>query len=260
MVDDFEWTLPDEESKGSLKLIAAVDISYAKKNNQNAVAALIICEYPSFKVLYEDYETDTTEYPYVPGFLAFKEVPSLTILFERLRANNPELEPDVLLVDGNGILHTRGFGAASHIGVVMGLPSIGVGKTVFAVDGLTKRNVNDLHHENNVNALDTVNLVGDSGTVWGAAMKPTEDSEKPIIISQGHRISLETAIEVVKLCIKFRIPEPIRIADVRSRERVKIEFEGYNPKHHHGPKKKEKKQKPKPKAKKFDADGFEIVE
>ena len=58
--------------------------------------------YPSFDVLYEDYEIDTTDYPYIPGFLAFKEVPSLTILFNRLREKSPEFWPQVLLVDGNG--------------------------------------------------------------------------------------------------------------------------------------------------------------
>jgi deoxyinosine 3'endonuclease (endonuclease V) len=67
-----------------------VDISYSKHNEQNAVAALIVCEYPTFKVLYEDFEPDTTEYPYIPGFLAFKEIPSYSILFNRLKTNKPE--------------------------------------------------------------------------------------------------------------------------------------------------------------------------
>lgn len=93
------------------------------------------------KVLYEDFEQETADYPYIPGFLAFKEVPVYTILFNRLKANKPELWPDVLLVDGNGILHNRGFGCASHVGVLFDLPSIGVGKTVFAVDGLTQDGV-----------------------------------------------------------------------------------------------------------------------
>ncbi len=89
------------------------------------------------KVIYEDFERETADYPYIPGFLAFKEIPVYTILFQRLRETKPEVFPQVLLVDGNGILHTRGFGCASHIGVLMNVPSIGVGKTVFAVDGLT---------------------------------------------------------------------------------------------------------------------------
>lgn len=87
--------------------------------------------------MYEDFEPDTTEYPYIPGFLAFKEIPSYSVLFNRLKSNKPELWPQILLVDGNGILHNRGFGCASHVGVVMNTPTIGVGKHVFAVDGIT---------------------------------------------------------------------------------------------------------------------------
>lgn len=124
--------------------MAAIDISYSKTNEQNAVAALIVFEYPTMKVLYEDFEKETTDYPYIPGFLAFKEVPVYSILFKRLKEGKPELWPEVLLVDGNGILHTRGFGAASHIGVVMDIPSVGVGKNVFAVDGITQFGVKDL--------------------------------------------------------------------------------------------------------------------
>jgi deoxyinosine 3'endonuclease (endonuclease V) len=81
------------------------------------VAALIVFSFPSMEVLYEDFEKEETDYPYVPGFLAFKEIPSYKILFERLRANKPDMWPQCLLVDGNGILHTRNFGIASHIGV-----------------------------------------------------------------------------------------------------------------------------------------------
>ena len=93
------------------------------------------------EVLYEDYEKDSTDYPYIPGFLAFKEIPSYTVLFDRLRQRSPELFPELIMVDGNGILHTRGFGCASHIGVLFDVPSIGVGKTVFNVDGIRKENV-----------------------------------------------------------------------------------------------------------------------
>jgi len=89
------------------------------------------------EILHEDFEVETAEYPYIPGFLAFKEVPVYTVLFDRLKATRPELWPQLLFVDGNGVLHTRGFGCASHVGVLMDLPSVGVGKNVFAVDGIT---------------------------------------------------------------------------------------------------------------------------
>lgn len=221
--DRFDWAFDHKEPNiTTLTRVAAVDISYSKTKDQNAVAALIIMRFPTMKVLYEDYEQDEIEYPYIPGFLAFKEIPSYKKLFSRLKEKAPELWPELLLVDGNGILHNRGFGCASHVGVVFDIPSIGVSKTVFAVDGLTKKGVADLAQESLKKGGDIVKLVGDSGKVWGAALRATDDAKNPLIVSVGHRVSLETALECTYACIdKFRIPEPIRQADLRSRDKVR---------------------------------------
>ncbi len=114
-------------------------------------------------LVYEDYEKETAHYPYIPGFLAFKEIPVYSILFGRLKLNKHELFPDVVLVDGNGILHTRGFGCASHIGVVMDVPTIGVGKNVFAVDGISQKGVKELCDKTLLKGGDQIALKGDSG-------------------------------------------------------------------------------------------------
>ena len=135
--DEHEWQVENPKKPKYLKYVAGLDVSYSKIDFQRAVAALVICEYPSMRVLYDDYEFDTASVPYIPGFLAFKEVPAYLQLFERLKKKKPELWPQVLLVDGNGIFHNRSFGCACHIGVITGIPAIGCGKTVFAVDGLT---------------------------------------------------------------------------------------------------------------------------
>ena len=142
------------------------------------------------EILYEDFEKETADYPYIPGFLAFKEVPVYTILFDRLKQNRPDLYPQLLLVDGNGILHTRNFGCASHVGVLFDVPSIGVGKTVFYIDGIRKDHVKTMSEQNLHKAGDTVPLVGDSGKTWGVALRATDDSTNPLIVSQGHRVSL----------------------------------------------------------------------
>ena len=84
--DRLDWTLDMQDlSNSTLKRVGAVDISYSKTDQKKAVAALIIFEFPSMKVIYEDFEKETADYPYIPGFLAFKEVPVYTILFDRLR-------------------------------------------------------------------------------------------------------------------------------------------------------------------------------
>ena len=93
------------------------------------------------QVIYEDFEKETADYPYIPGFMAFKEIPVYKILFNRLLQTQPDLYPELLLVDGNGILHTRNFGCASHVGVLFDVPTVGVGKTVFYIDGIKKEDV-----------------------------------------------------------------------------------------------------------------------
>ena len=126
------------------------------------------------------------------------------------------------MVDGNGIFHTRQFGCASHLGVQFDIPTIGVAKKYFCVDGLTKDAIKVACDGNLNSAGDVVHLVGNSGKTWGAALKSTSTSQNPIYISIGHRISLKTAIEIVKLTIsKSRIPEPIRQADLRGRQKLR---------------------------------------
>jgi endonuclease V len=132
------------------------------------------------------------------------------------------LEQQVILVDGNGILHNRGFGLASQLGVLLDIPTIGVGKTLLAVDGLNPRAVTQESRQRNLKGGDFIPLIGESGQVWGATFRATDDSVKPLFVSIGHRISLSTAVKVVSLCCKyFRIPAPIREADLRSRAFVR---------------------------------------
>mmetsp|Transcript_34401 Transcript_34401/g.60294 ORF Transcript_34401/g.60294 Transcript_34401/m.60294 type:complete len:182 (-) Transcript_34401:2430-2975(-) len=167
-------------------------------------------------VVYEDIRPVTLTHPYVPGFLAFREVPHLIGLF----SDSMEFKPQLVLVDGNGVYHTRGFGLASHLGVLLDIPTVGVSKTIFAVDGLNKKVVRELSSRLTAPG-ESIDLVGKSRRVWGAALKATEDTIQPLIVSVGHRISLPTALEVVKRCCLFKIPEPIRQADKRSRAMVK---------------------------------------
>lgn len=221
--DRFDWRLDlADPANTTLERVAALDISYSKHDQKKTVAALIIFAYPSMKVIYEDFEKEMADYPYIPGFLAFKEIPIYTTLFDRLRRNAPELYPQLMLVDGNGILHTRNFGCASHVGVLFDVPTIGVGKTVFYIDGIDKNKVKELTESNLNKAGDFVPLVGQSGKTWGVALRSTDASSNPVIVSQGHRVSLQTAIDATMACIRgVRIPEPIRQADLRSRALVR---------------------------------------
>lgn len=133
--DDFNWNID------TLKYVAGVDISFSMEHEDIACSALVILERKSLKIVYEDYEYVKLDLPYVPGFLAFREIPSLLPLFDKLREKKPEFWPDVILVDGNGIIHQNKFGLACHLGVLLKTPAIGCGKTFFYVDGLSKQGV-----------------------------------------------------------------------------------------------------------------------
>ncbi|XP_064439696.1 endonuclease V isoform X3 [Mirounga angustirostris] len=159
--------------------------------------------------------------PYVSGFLAFREVPFLVDAVRRLQEKEPRLVPQVLLVDGNGVLHHRGFGVACHLGVLTDLPCIGVAKKLLQVDGLE----NDAQHKEKIRLLraggDSFPLIGGSGTVLGMVLKSHRHSSKPLYVSVGHKISLEAAVRLTRGCCRFRIPEPVRQADIRSRDYIR---------------------------------------
>lgn len=122
------------------------------------------------------------------------------------------------MVDGNGLLHPRGFGLACHLGVLADLPTIGIGKNLHHVDGLTLSGVKQLLEAKDSFSKDLLTLTGSSGRIWGVAMRSTWNTSKPIFVSIGHRISLQTAVKVVGMTCKYRVPEPVRQADIRSRD------------------------------------------
>lgn len=201
-----------------LERVGGVDLSYVKEDDTSACASLIVLSYPDLEVIYEDCQMVTLDAPYVAGFLAFREVPSLVEAVKRLQEEASSVMPQVLLVDGNGVLHHRGFGVACHLGILTGLPTIGVAKNLLQVDGLENNESHRGQAKELQNGGDFFYLKGGSGNLLGAALKSSQKSVKPIYISVGHQISLETAVKLVHSCCKYRVPEPIRQADIRSRE------------------------------------------
>jgi len=173
------------------------------------------------KVLYESYKLVKLTKPYIPGFLAFREVNFLVDLVNQLRAQKPALVPQIIFVDGNGTLHTRGFGSACHFGVLAGLPTVGVAKNLMFVDGLSTDSVKQKFRDQCHRGGDAIPLIGDSGVCHGWALKSTDDSNNPIYISSGHRISQKLALDLSKSVCDYRIPEPVRQADLRSRNYIR---------------------------------------
>eukprot|EP01071_Lankesteria_metandrocarpae_P004448 Lankesteria_metandrocarpae@DN3553_c0_g1_i1.p1 len=299
-------------------LYGGVDVSFATDNSNGAVAVYVVTNSLG-DVVYSDSQYFQLTIPYISSFLAFREIDTLELLVKRQLETRPECTPEVVLVDGNGVLHVRSAGIACVLGVRTGVPTVGVAKKFYCVDGLTKIGVEDtlrvsllnfwnnntidssgqrlakvegsttavvlfkgncaavLHaaaeiseaavqgggsstdaHDNNstesgkrneeIRSVVTqlhkhcsafaVELQGDSGRIWGAALighggrKPTKrahgtdvpvftrgaGTKMPIYISVGHKVSLPAAIKICADLSVYRIPEPVRIADLEGRE------------------------------------------
>ncbi|KAL0226957.1 hypothetical protein P9112_014281 [Eukaryota sp. TZLM1-RC] len=215
-------TIPPHSSPLDISMVGGVDVSFSKDNTTIASACLTVLTYPELKLLYSDtLYTENLHVPYKTGFLAFREYPLVEKLFNKLKTNQPELIPDVLLVDGCGIHHDRSAGSASHIGVHLNVPTIGVSKTLLCIQGLDTKQVRKEAESNLYRAGDYMYLWGEGGKVLGAALRPTDTTIQPIYVSIGHLIDLESSCEIVARCCRYRIPEPIRFADQISRKQIR---------------------------------------
>lgn len=177
----------------AVRLVAGVDVSV---KNDRSHAAIVVATYPDFRVVETVTALMPTPFPYVPGLLSFREGPVLEEAFGRLQA-----EPDVFLFDGMGTAHPRRIGIASHMGLWLQRPTIGVGKT-----RLCGRNA-PLSEEKGAHQP----LI-DKGETIGAVVR-TRTGKHPLFISPGHLADIPTSVALVLACApKFRLPEPIRLA------------------------------------------------
>jgi deoxyribonuclease V len=181
-----------------VRLVAGVDVSTTRFDPERLVyAAVVLLAWPGLEVVETATAVQRAALPYIPGLLGFREVPALEEAFGRLRAR-----PDLVMVDGHGRAHPRGLGIASHLGVVMDLPTIGVAKSVLVgkVEG-------GLAEEAGARAP----LVW-KGARIGIALR-SRARANPLLLSTGHRVSLDTAVAWVERTLRGRrLPEPTRLA------------------------------------------------
>lgn len=129
----------DENRELQSPYVGGVDVSFPDDEQNPAVAVYVILHIYRREIIYQDWEFFSLRVPYVPSFLAFREIDPLCRLVQKQLRERPAFRPAVILVDGNGILHPRGAGIACFLGVRTGIPTIGVGKTLFCEAGLTKK-------------------------------------------------------------------------------------------------------------------------
>lgn len=209
-----------------LTVVAGVDISFVKDTDL-AVASLAILSFPSLEVIHTAMHHVRMTEPYIPGYLAFREVPLVQPLLEEVKKMSPEIYPQMVFVDGNGIHHPRRCGFASHLGVLCDIPTIGCAKNLLAVDGLGKneaqQNLTQWYEKDKKGPI--MPLVSpNSKLFWGYAAFTGNSTKNPIFVSPGHRVSFETAMALVLAVTLFRVPEPIRQADLLSRKYIKEKF------------------------------------
>lgn len=177
-----------------IKTIGGADCSYDHKNKKVG-AKVIVCRLPDLKIIDSSEAVMDTAVPYVPGFLSFREAPAYIKSFKNLNT-----KPDVSLIDGNGIAHPRRMGIASYLGVVLNIATIGFAKSPFFPFTEPDQEKGSLTYYKNKN-----------NEVVGSCLR-TRTDVKPVFISPGNKIDLETSVQLVLRCSKFRIPEPIRYA------------------------------------------------
>lgn len=183
-----------------LRLIAGLDVAYAV--DESCVAgAVSVLDAESLEVVETVTVLRPVEFPYVPGLLAFREIPALLDALGRL-----EHAPDVLVCDGYGLAHPRRFGLACHLGVLTDLPTLGVAKTAFI----------GAFQEPAAERGATSDLV-DADEVVGRVLR-TQSGVKPVFVSTGHRLALDAATDLaLRLAPRYRLPETTRRADHASR-------------------------------------------
>lgn len=179
-----------------VKYVAGVDVGFFD-NDQISQAAAVVLSFPDLQLQEKVIARRPTIFPYVPGFLSFREVPVILDALKKLA-----ITPHLILCDGQGIAHPKRFGLACHLGVLADVPTIGVAKSWLIGD-----------HEELPPEKGSWKPLTRQGETIGAVVRSRTDV-KPIYVSCGHRISLNTAINYVLRCTpKYRLPETTRLAD-----------------------------------------------
>ncbi len=205
---DIQWQLSKQVSRNgeviAPSFIAGVDIAAGKANDM-AQAAVVVLSYPELQIVEVKLAQGRLELPYIPGLLSFRESPLILAACRKL-----SVSPDLIMVDGQGIAHPRRLGIASHLGLLLDIPTIGCAKSRLCGSNIEPANASGSYTE-----------ITDRGETIGAALR-TKTGVRALYISTGHRISLENAIYwVIQCCRGYRLPQPTRLAHLAAGGNIK---------------------------------------
>jgi deoxyribonuclease V len=184
--------------KNPIRIIAGCDSAFL---GDYIISIFVMFKYPSLEEIEVKYHYSETPFPYIPGFLSFRELPNLIETYKKI-----ENKPDLIMVDGSGIMHPRRLGIATHLGIKLNTPTFGVAKNkLFGKCELPSETKGSLTY------------VKDKEEIIGVALR-SKDKIKPIYISPGNLCDLETALKItLETLQKHKLPEPTRIADKYSK-------------------------------------------
>ncbi len=175
-----------------LHIIAGVDEAFVE---DTIISGIVVLDYNSLEVIERAYSIQPVSFPYIPTFLTFREGPAIVKTYKKLNVT-----PDILMVDGAGINHPRGAGIATHIGVALDIPTIGITKKILCGSGITPSQVGK-----------AASLIY-NGRHVGWLIKSNKRS-RAIIVAPGHRVSLDSSLLIVKACLRgHKLPEPAKLA------------------------------------------------
>ncbi|MCM8815910.1 MAG: endonuclease V, partial [Candidatus Omnitrophica bacterium] len=193
-----------EELKRKIKLvyqgkkvryIAGCDVAYVKNK---AIACAVVLRIPELDVIETSFHIEETVFPYIPGFLAFREGPVIIVAIKKLTTAF-----DVIILDGHGIAHPRKMGLATYTGIFINMPTIGCAKSLFAGQ-----------YADCGNRKGDFSPIAINGEVVGVCLR-TKRNVKPVFVSPGNLIDIENSVKIVLQCSQdYRLPEPLRLAHI----------------------------------------------
>lgn len=191
----------------SIDKITAIDVSYFFKNDiEYGIACAILWDFNENKLIETQFYEDEIKFPYIPGYLGFREVPIMVNAFNKLTS-----KPNVILCDGHGMIHPRRFGEATHLGLALNIPSIGIAKNPFI--GQSNWKSIERNKGNKRSIINNDELLG-----YAVCLA---NNRKPVFISTGYMIDIELALKVALYLTKnHRQPEPLFLADQKSRQEL----------------------------------------
>lgn len=184
-----------------IRLIAGIDQAFA---GDMMLSGIVVLDYPSLEIVERVFSIEQVIFPYIPTFLSFREGPAIMSAFEKLKNR-----PDILMVDGAGINHPRRAGIATHVGVALDVPTIGITKNLLCGSGKEPVEVGEASP-----------LLYEARKV-GWLLKSIKRG-RAIIVAPGHRVSLESSLSIVRSCLRgHKLPEPARLAHLYANEEKK---------------------------------------